>query len=266
MRPGAKASDTSLGRRAIAGLAVAAVAAGAYYWLKHRGAEPPAPVADQALPSPHDIAPAIEHPVAAAPAASLPALDDSDALLGEQLSDLIGAERFAALFMSEGIVRRLVATVDNLPRAKVAGRHRPVKPLGGEFAADGEEDRSILSPANYARYEPFVQLLDALDPDRVAAAYLRLYPLFQQAYEDLGYPGGYFNDRLVAAIDNLLAAPEPAGPVELVRPNVLYEFADPLLEARSAGQKLMLRIGPQNAARVKARLRELRRRIANQAP
>ena len=123
-----------------------------------------------------------------------------------------------------------------------------------------------MSAANYARYDSWVQLIESLDADRVAATYLRLYPLFQKAYEELGYPGGYFNDRLIAAIDNLIATPDVAGPVELVRPNVLYEFADPLLEARSAGQKLMLRMGPGNAARVKTQLRELRRRIADQAP
>ncbi len=267
MRPRTTASDTALGRRAIVLVVAAALAVGAYYWFRHRAAEPPAPVSEPAMAGPATIEPAIEHPVAVAPSASLPALDDSDPAVGEQLSELVGAERFAALFSADGIVRRFVATVDNLPRAKVAGRHRPVKPLTDGFLADGEDGATItLSAANYARYEPYVRLIDSLDPDRVAAAYVRLYPLFQKAYEDLGYPGSYFNDRLVAAIDNMLAAPELSGPVELVRPNVLYEFADPLLEARSAGQKLMLRIGPQNAARVKARLRELRGRIADQAP
>ena len=199
--------------------------------------------------------------------AALPALGESDPVVGEQLSELVGAERFAALFVTDGIVRRVVATVDNLPRAKVAARHRPVRPLADAFLADGKDGEAMtMSAANYARYDSWVQLIESLDADRVAATYLRLYPLFQKAYEELGYPGGYFNDRLIAAIDNLIATPDVAGPVDLVRPNVLYEFADPLLEARSAGQKLMLRMGPGNAARVKAQLRELRRRIAAQTP
>jgi len=61
--------------------------------------------------------------------------------------------------------------------------------------------------------------------------YLRFYPLFQQAYQDLGYPNGYFNDRLVKVIDVLLATPQIAGPIELVRPKVMYAFADPTLES-----------------------------------
>jgi len=54
------------------------------------------------------------------------------------------------------------------------------------------------------------------------------------------------------AIDDLLATPELDAPVKLLRPRVLYEFADPDLETRSAGQKILLRMGPENAARVKA--------------
>jgi hypothetical protein len=91
--------------------------------------------------------------------------------------------------------------------------------------------------------------------------YVRFYPLCQQAYVDLGYPNGYFNDRLVEVIDHLLAAPEMTGPIKLTVSHVLYEYADPEIEARSAGQKLLIRMGAENAAQVKAKLREIRREV-----
>ena len=94
--------------------------------------------------------------------------------------------------------------------------------------------------------------------------YRRYYPLFQQAYVDLGYPDGYFNDRLVEVIDHLLATPDVAGPIRLTQPSVFYQFADPSLEERSAGQKALIRLGPENAAIVKAKLRELRKEVAKQ--
>jgi hypothetical protein len=94
--------------------------------------------------------------------------------------------------------------------------------------------------------------------------YKQYYPLFQQAYVDLGYPDGYFNDRLVEVIDHLLATPDIAGPVQLKRPSVNYEFADTELENRSAGQKALIRMGSDNAAVVKAKLRELRKAVAKQ--
>ena len=59
----------------------------------------------------------------------------------------------------------------------------------------------------------------------------------------------------------MAAAPEIDAPIRLMRPKVLYEFADPDLETRSAGQKILIRMGARNAARVKAKLREIRREL-----
>ena len=46
----------------------------------------------------------------------------------------------------------------------------------------------------------------------------------------------------------------------------MYQYADPKLEALSSGQKLLLRIGPDNEATIKAKLRELRAAVAKQHP
>ena len=74
-----------------------------------------------------------------------------------------------------------------------------------------------------------------------------------------GYPSRYFNDRVFEVIDHLLAAPDLSGPIALTQPKVLYEFADPALQDLSAGQKILVRIGPDNEAKVKAKLREIRK-------
>jgi hypothetical protein len=103
--------------------------------------------------------------------------------------------------------------------------------------------------------------------------YRRLYPLLQEAYEELGYPGKYFNDRVVEVIDDLLAAPDVVSPIKLKRIEVpgaipgkaggLYVFEDAKLEARTAGQKILLRVGHDNAVKLKAKLAEVRARIAS---
>jgi hypothetical protein len=90
--------------------------------------------------------------------------------------------------------------------------------------------------------------------------------LFQQAYRELGYPKGYFNDRVVEVIDSLLATPEIQEPVKLDRPKVYYQFNDAGLEALPAGQKILIRIGAENAAKVKAKLREVRGALTSQSP
>ena len=78
-------------------------------------------------------------------------------------------------------------------------------------------------------------------------------------------PDGYFNDRLVEVIDHLLATPEVAGPIKLTQPGVFYQYADPSIEERSAGQKAMIRLGSQNAAIVKEKLRALRKEVVKQS-
>jgi hypothetical protein len=103
-----------------------------------------------------------------------------------------------------------------------------------------------------------------MDAQKVVAWYVHYYPLFQEAYRELGYPDGYFNDRLVAVIDHLLATPDLPQPPALTQAKVLYEYADPALESRSAGQKLLLRSGPDNEAAIKAKLREIRAVLTSQ--
>ncbi|MFQ5982999.1 MAG: DUF3014 domain-containing protein, partial [Woeseiaceae bacterium] len=55
-------------------------------------------------------------------------------------------------------------------------------------------------------------------------------------------------------------------PIRLVRPHVLYEFADEDLESLSSGQKLLLRMGNEHATRIKETLEEFRLLIADQNP
>ena len=192
----------------------------------------------------------------------LPALADSDAPLVSALSEVAGATTVNALVRPENLIRRIVVTIDNLPRQKLSAEQRPLQLPAGRFNIDGEELSGIISSANYYRYDTAVDALKALNMQKLAVLYKRFYPLFQQAYQDLGFPNGHFNDRLIGVVDHLLATPSPPEPIKLQRPNVFYEFADPRLEALSAGQKQLIRIGPENRAVVKSRLADLKAELA----
>ena len=191
-----------------------------------------------------------------------PTLQDS----GEQVERWLGsaAGSLKGVLQVDNFVRRVVATVDNLPRERAAVRLWPVVTVKGLPAVSESDGELILEPANSKRYEPYVALAERVDIDTVVAGYKRLYPVFQEAYRELGYPGGNFNDRIIAVIDDLVAAPEIEGPIPVVQPKVVYRYADPELEALSAGQKMMVRMGADNARRVKARLRQIRQRLAGQ--
>jgi hypothetical protein len=264
-------------------LAAAVIAAGViawYFWQqREQPPVPPAPVSAPAVqPPPADrlAAPEIKYPVPEVapppeaeppaepiePPKPLPLLDESDAAMRDELGRISDERQFADILLPESIVRHFVVTIDNLPEPKLPKRYGFTKPPEGQFLVTQEADGgAIIDQKNYVRYDRYVRFVETADIGKFVALYVRYYPLFQRAYEELGYPNRYFNDRFVEVIDHLLAAPEVRDPVRLVRPKVFYQFADPALEALSAGQKILIRVGPDNAARIKARLRELRQAL-----
>jgi len=268
------AEERGSGRMILTLVALAVVIAGGIWawWQWHTAMEaaeevevppiasaPPLPMAPPKAEEP----PPVEHPMEAAKLVEpLPALDESDGAFGKALAAIVGDKPFAALFVPERLVRHIVTTVDNLPREEASVKRWPVRPVGSWLETTGEGESLTIGPKNSARYAAYVKVVKGLDAQRLAMKYREFYPLFQEAYRDLGYPAGHFNDRLVAAIDNLLATPEPKEPLRLVQEKVRYQFADPDLEHRSAGQKILLRIGPDNARVVKAKLREFRQYVA----
>jgi len=250
-------------------IALIAAVFGGYAWWKtsqpsQEVIRPPV-VEAPAAPAPAPAPPAIEHPIEAAPKAEAtpPAsVDASDSALMQELAALFQSGRVPDFVVPQNLIRNLVATVDNLPREKAAYRLMPIRPTPGQFETVPGNESVSIAPGNAARYTPTITVVERLNAKQLASVYKRFYPLFQQAYVELGYPTGYFNDRLVAVIDHLLATPDVASPIELVQPKVLYRFADPQLESLSVGQKAMIRIGPVNAAKLKLKLRELREEVA----
>lgn len=257
-----------------AGLIIAALVAlvavlGSYYWYTHRGsAAPPAPV-ESAPP----------HPVAAPPvAAAKPspykypiddtasdhstALDQSDAKIIEALSKVTGWPAGALnLLVRTNLIRHIVATVDALPRDKLPLQSLPTHSVPGMFGVATSEQGSFISAANALRYRAYIEAFTSPETTQVAAVYRHFYPLFQQAYRELGYPNGNFNDRLVEVIDEMVEAPEPKAPIAVVAPRAMYHYVDGELEGLSAGQKVLVRIGAANENAVKGKLRELRAAI-----
>lgn len=270
----------------IIGLVIAVlVVAGVYYFGFYRPAVTPEPEATPVVAVEPEAEPeaAVSPPeteMSPLPAAEpqplepvpLPMLAESDPLVLESLAGLVGASAVDAYLASDNVASRLVTTADALGGRQVPGAIQAVRPPDGEFLAVPNEQpdeivrneagdvipQFTLDPDNYARYTPYVELLETADPASLAESYRRHYELLQEAYRLQGFPDGDFNERLLAVIDELLATPEVAEPVRLMKPEAYYLFVDPELEALSAGQKILIRMGPENAARTKTRLRAIR--------
>src|SRR5205807_708334 len=129
--------------------------------------------------------PAIRHPIddARVNAAQnddrgLPQLGESDALVRDALAKLQGASAFERFFHPQDIVRRFVATIDNLPRRSVAPQVTVVKPVPGAFHIAGNEGALTIGGDNAARYTPYVRFAQAIDTKTLVALYVRFYPWF----------------------------------------------------------------------------------------
>lgn len=285
MRADPDAAPATAGRPAGRGRAVAvgvalavAAAVAAWWWLQGDApdAHAPEPTAATAPPT---VAAAPQMADAAAASAPEPASAAGSAATPIEpgpkgfvaaLTDLLGREAVLTLLQTDDFARRIVATVDNLPRRHVAPRLWPVVPAPGRFAVDGS---GRIAPANAARYDAIVRMVTSVPPAEAAALYRGLRPQLQKAYEDLGYPGQDFHARLVEVIDHLLQTPPAApamavtltevkGSVEPLRPWVRYEFADPALQSLSAGQRILLRVGPTHQAALAAWMKRFLTQIA----
>ncbi len=108
----------------------------------------------------------------------------------------------------------------------------------------------------HTRFDTFIDTMTAVSAGQALALYRVLRPLFQQAYAEIGYRGRDFDDALRRAINNVLQASDVEGPYQLVKPSVMYLFADSELENADAVQKQLIRIGPRNSTRLMAKLAE----------
>lgn len=189
----------------------------------------------------------------------LPELAASDGRVRRDTTALDGAAPLEGLLLPERLIERFVVTFNSLDGEMAPLRVWPVEHAEGVPAVQrGAEDRFRWQPVNAARYDAYVRAFTAPDASALVGLYIRYYPLLQEAFAALGEQEDYFNDRVITIIEHLLATPPAQSSYALRQPRVLFTFADPDLEALSAGQKLLLRIGPEHSRAVREQLRAIR--------
>lgn len=187
----------------------------------------------------------------------LPPLQESDPQVDESLAGIFGSDVVEQYLVKDQVISRMVSMVDSLTSRQVPPLVNPIKPAAGEMIVDVDGEQLVLSPDNYARYDDYVQELQNTDSADLLNLYQRYQPLFQQAWQANGGEGP-FTQRLIEVIDELLATPDVPQPVYLAKPEAVYVFEDPALEAMSAGQKTLVRMGSANAVIVKQKLAEIK--------
>jgi hypothetical protein len=278
-----RASDTELGGRApvsyrdrtlssarssnrAVGLAITLAIAAALvigFWVMSRRVEPPAPGTVSN-----------EEPSAAAPDAAgdepgrtsqleapLPALDESDAVVRDLVGALSSNPALADWLGNSGLIRLFAAAVENVSLGQTPSANLPfLRPRAAYRAVErsGAQGTELVpDPATYARYDLAASVFTSIDPHAAADVYRRLHGLIQEAYADLGYPDESVDNALATAFETLLSTPIPATAPALERHLNTFHYVDPRLEALAPSQKQLLRMGPENAARVQDQIRRL---------
>lgn len=185
------------------------------------------------------------------------ALDEAGARLRVELAERMDPADLE-LLVSSRLIERLVAIVHSLDGDPLPLRFRPLAHVAGLPRVVEADEGWRLPDAPDPRYERYRALFERFDADTLLRLYRRNEAAFEQAWRALGESSGQsFRERLVAVLDHLASFEPPPERPRLVRPEVLYEYADPALEELSWGRKIMLRVGPAHADAIRARARAL---------
>lgn len=220
----------------------------------------PSPTPDIPQPAPQPETPAAE-PLPAEPPASL---ETSDEELRQRLDPAEDAQLLQSTLSADNLIERVTAAVDNLSRGIVIYKLLPVAPPKGKFAVTGSEDQLTIDPVSYRRYDDYARQIESMDTRQLVATFHRFRPLLETAYAGLGYEAADFDNALIRALDNIIDTPRLDGPIAVRKSAANYKFVDPELERKTALQKQLLRMGPDNTVRLQTQARALRQALLAQ--
>lgn len=207
--------------------------------------KPPEPVQEPAPPQPKP----------------LPSLNDSDQYLTNQIESLTEGMNINQLLQDQDIARKFVVFVDNLSQEQLAKNASPLKGPSQGFTVTDVANKAYINPDSYHRYDVYADLVANINTEQLLHSFKQAYPIFEQAYDELGYQNSSFTDKLNLAMESLLEAPIINGPIQVNTVSVNYKFVDPNLESLPAAQKLMIRMGPENTKKIQNALHNFQNQL-----
>lgn len=202
----------------------------------------------------------IEVPAVAVPETpeiNLPPLNESDSFVLDGLRAMQNGVALVRLLANEQLVRKFVVYVENVSRGGFPQTELPYRPLGKEMPVSNIDDNLyVMDPSAHARFDDVVNTFVALDTQQAMVFYRALSPLFQQAYAEIGFRDVNFDDTMRRALTRVISASDVEGPLQLVKPKVMYLYADSRIETLSAVNKQLVRLGPENSEKLKDKLRQ----------
>jgi hypothetical protein len=187
-----------------------------------------------------------------------------DPFLRTLLGTLSTRPELARWLATDGLIRQMAMIVDRVSHGATPARDLKVVAPEGSFDVAGRGLTRTVPPDTYRRYDGIADTIASLDPAAVASAYRTIRPRLAEAYAGLGRADTDVDVAVGRALDTLIATPIPEGPVTLVEgKGATWAYADPALERLDPAQKQLLRLGPDNAARVITFLTAVRQQLAS---
>ncbi len=225
----------------------------------------PEPIIEEPEEEVVELVPEVVEPV-------LPSLDESDEWLKIKLPEITWRKELLKLVIDEDMIRRFVVFTDNFSQGVVAYEHSPFTLPKSKFSPDqanvSQQDNTEVwqwDENSTRRFSLYVDLMRSMDSESLVQWYFEVKPLIDEAYNELGYGDEDFTQTLQDAITRVLDMELPSkASMAIVRPSVMYQFADPNLESLPESDKLLLRLGKENLLVMKSVLLELYEKLAQQ--
>ena len=218
-------------------------------------APPPAPVAAEiegATPRPAPQPPApVEEP--------LPRLEESDDAVRDALGDIPLGTNGQQYLAPGNIIERSASLIYLMAQGDVPYKLLPVSRPKAAFPFSDDGTRVVTDPAGFERFDSLTQWLGSLDLESLLSSLEWFIPLFREAWSYYGEDPAAFDMAVVIALDLVIATPEvDLSEARLIRREAVWIFEDPAIEGLAPIQKLVLRMGPENAKILQAKAAEVR--------
>jgi len=196
------------------------------------------------------------------PVDPLPPLNNSDSFVISRIAGMELGASLLRMLAPDDLVRKFVVFTHNVAQGDLPQLEYPVRRIESEFAVR-EIDNNLyeMDPATYRRFDALIATLITLDPEQGMGVYRALRPLFREAYAEIGYQDESFDETVLRAIDQVMNARIETGPFQLIKPSVMYLYAESRIEEMTPVEKQLLRLGPENTARLRERLPAYRERL-----
>jgi hypothetical protein len=193
-------------------------------------------------------------------------LTNSGQELREMLDPAGASMHVTQILQADDLILRSAGLIDGFSQGLIPRKVLPLTPPKEKFNPRTIDGEPYVDPASYQRFNSYTKGITAVNADLLVAAFHRYRPLIELAYEESGYSAEDMDNALIRSLDYVLATPEPNEPLALKRKEAVFQYADPEMEQLPPLQKQLLRMGPENSARIKQWAEKLRHGLLGVSP